>query len=72
MQLITSCHYVILPAGTGYNMTARKAMKSGTKKVFELSESGLFYLHASAELARSKSAATVLVNTVEDNKTSDT
>ena len=47
-------------------------MKSGTKKVFELSESGLYYLDASAELARSKSAAIVLVDTVEDNKTSYT
>ena len=47
-------------------------MKSATKKVFELSESGLYYLDASAELARSKSAATGLVNTVEDNKTSNT
>ena len=40
--------------------------------MFELSESGLYYLDASAELARSKSAATGLVNTVEDNKTSNT
>jgi hypothetical protein len=44
-------------------------LKSGRKKVFEKSEFGLYYLDAAAERARSGSAATVLVNTVEDNKT---
>ena len=44
-------------------------LKSGTEKVFELSKTGLYYLDAAAERARSETAATVLVNTVDDNKT---
>ena len=42
-------------------------LKSGTKKVFEMSDAGLHYLDAAAERARSRSEATVLIQAVKDN-----
>jgi hypothetical protein len=42
-------------------------MEGGAKKVFNKSEHGLYYLDAAP--ARAESAAAVLVNTVDDNKT---
>jgi Reverse transcriptase (RNA-dependent DNA polymerase) len=68
LRNVTRRYRVVYDSHNGNQFVVTK--EDGTKKIFVMSDLGLYYLDAAASLkARSESVATVLVNTVDQNKT---